>query len=183
MSTTSPEDNSTLVVISEDATCRKVESIGSISYEELQNLPSDKLSKISEFDFEQCYFKMINIPKGMKEKYVSIWEIGLLAFYENPDTNESIKFHWWAEKDTNDYIANQEQKNDIRKISKDDIIYYCNFAQFEDISSSGNAFQPYHVSIRWVEDDKCFSLKIESDTPLCDDVVEICRLKKFPLKK
>lgn len=125
---------------------------------------------------------MTNVPNGIKEKYISIWEIGLLAFYENPDTNESIKFHWWAEKDTDDYIANQEQKNDIRKISKDDIIYYCNFAQFEDISSSGNAFQPYHVSIRWVEDDKCFSLKFESDKPLGDDVVEICRLKKFPLK-
>lgn len=59
---------------------------------------------------------------------------------QKPDTNESIKLHWWAEKDPNDYIANQEQKKDIRKISKDDIIYYCDFAQFEDVASGGNAF-------------------------------------------
>jgi hypothetical protein len=168
-----------VIIDTKSVSCRKVESIGRISYKELENLPSDKLLKIKKFDFEQCYFKMVNIPDDMQEKYVSIWEVGLLAFYENPNTQESIKFRWLAERNPENYIKDQEEKSGIKKIQKHDIDYYCNFTQFKSCFGEDNINQPYHAGIRWTEDDKCFYLKIKSDTPLGDDVVDICRIEKF----
>lgn len=170
---------SAVIVDTEGVSCRKVESIGRISYEELEHLPNDKLLKLKEFEFEQCYFKMENIPTGMQEKYVSIWEVGLLAFYENPETDESIRFRWLAEKNPNNYIKDQESKKDIKKINRNNIDYYCDFANFTSNLDKDDLKQPYHVSIRWVEDDKCFYLKLKSDIPLCDSIVDICRLQKF----
>lgn len=160
-----------------------VDSIGPSSYEELAKLSGEKKSKVMSYEMEHCYFKMKNIPEDYKEVYVSIWEIGFFADYENPKTNERIELNWWANRKPEDYEISIQDVRNLKVISKDGIDYYCSFVSIEKEPSDTTepSSTPHHAEIRWIEDEKCFYVNVVSATPLDESVLKYCELEKFSI--
>ncbi len=157
---------------------RRVKTVGQ-SYADLENLSADDRNKISEFDIELCYFKIKNIPEGLYEVYASIWEIGFISKYKNPNTGDRLELTWWANKEPEDYIHRQKENPRVKLITKNDIDYYCNFVKLGE-EKPGET--PYHAEIRWVEDGKCMYLNYVSATQIGEEVLKYCEIEKYSIE-
>lgn len=163
---------------------RVVEAIGE-SYDDFENMTSQNRNKLGTFNIEMCYFKMKNIPEEMKAIYVSLWEVAFLAFYENPKTEETFKFHWWADKKPEDYTRSIiEDVRNVEIIQKNGNDYFCKFSTVvkEPSDTTESDMNPYRVDIRWVENGKCFYINIHSSTPLDESALKYCELEKFTIE-
>ncbi len=156
----------------------RVKTVGG-TYKELESLSSKSRNRLSEFDIEFCYFKMVNIPEGFEEDYASIWEIGFIAKYKNAKTEERIELTWWANKEPEDYIHRQKENPRVKLITKNDIDYYCNFVKLGE-GKPGET--PYHAEIRWVEDGKCMYLNYVSATQIGEEVLKYCEIEKYSIE-
>lgn len=162
---------------------RRVDSIGPSSYEELANLTGEKRSKAMSYNMEHCYFKMSNISEVFEEVYVSIWEIGFIARYKNPKTNERIELTWWANRKQEDYKKSIQDYRNLKVISRNGIEFYCSFVTIgkESTDKTAPSETPHHAEIRWIEDGKCFYVNVVSATPLDETALKYCELEKFTL--
>ena len=158
-----------------------VEAIGNIeSFEKMANLSGEQKTQLDSFGIEKCYFKPVHEPKDMVIDHMTISEIGFFLTYVNKKTEENFNLIWWANTTPTEYLDELKEildknTNSIERkiISRNGIDYYCNFrTPFREPSDKTEREIIYHAEIRWIEDDKCMYVQIDSLIPFDDSIVD-----------